>query len=118
MWWAPVCCGSAALDAATGNFAERRPILRWCLGPMLQESPTFSEGNRMFERIIWFVVAVVLTAMAVSLWADAWVAALGAGALAAYSAVSAIRGRCFGDVCMVPVTAAEPVDIQPATGRE
>ncbi|KAA0978887.1 hypothetical protein ACIGB6_17545 [Paeniglutamicibacter gangotriensis] len=72
----------------------------------------------MFERIIWFVVAVVLTAMAVSLWADAWVAALGAGALAAYSAVSAIRGRCFGDVCAVPITAAEPVDTQPETCRE
>lgn len=61
----------------------------------------------MRDRAIWLAVAVVLAAMAVSLWSDAFVAALGAGASALYCAVAAIRGRCFGDVCSMPSVSTE-----------
>lgn len=62
----------------------------------------------MRDRAIWLAVALVLAAMSVSLWSDAFVAALGAGAAAVYCAVAAIRGRCFGDVCSMPPMIAEP----------
>lgn len=58
----------------------------------------------MRDRIIWIVLAVVLAAFAFSLWPDSVVASLSAGAIALYAAFSAVRGRCFGGVCVVPVT--------------
>ncbi len=66
----------------------------------------------MRDRVIWLAVGVVLAAMAASLWSEAWVAALGAAAAAAHCLLSAIRGRCFGDVCALPamdVPSAEKV---------
>ena len=72
----------------------------------------------MPARIIGFVVAVVLAAMAISLWPDARVAALGAGAAAAHCAFSAIRGRCFGGVCTSPAADCERDVEEKETGRE
>ncbi|WP_411734748.1 hypothetical protein [Paeniglutamicibacter sp.] len=64
----------------------------------------------MRDRLIWVVVAVVLAGMGISLWSDAPVAALGAGAAAAYSVVASIRGRCLGGACMLPAAAGEADD--------
>jgi hypothetical protein len=72
----------------------------------------------MRDRVIWLVVGVVLAAMAASLWPDAWVASLGAGAAAASCLLAAIRGRCFGDACALPDMGAEPVDKVQETARE
>lgn len=58
----------------------------------------------MRDRIIWMVLAIVLAAFAFSLWQDSVVASLGAGIIALYAAFSAVRGRCFGGVCVVPET--------------
>ncbi|RAX48618.1 hypothetical protein DQ353_13835 [Arthrobacter sp. AQ5-05] len=68
--------------------------------------------------MIWLVVGVILAAMAASLWSDAWVAALGAGAAAAYSLLAAIRGRCFGDVCALPAAEPEPAGKDQEAARE
>ena len=72
----------------------------------------------MRDRLIWLVVGVVLAAMAASLWSDAWVAALGAAAAAAYSLLAAIRGRCFGDACALEAAEPEPVEKVQGTARE
>lgn len=63
----------------------------------------------MRDRMIWVMLAVVLAAFASSLWQDSVVASLGAGAIALYSAIAAIRGRCFGGVCAVPAS-SNPTD--------
>lgn len=57
----------------------------------------------MRDRVIWMLIAVVLAAFAVSLWQDSAVASLGAGAIALYATFSAVRGRCFGSMCTVPM---------------
>lgn len=63
----------------------------------------------MRDRMIWMIIAVVLTAFAFSLWQDSAVASLGAGAIALYAAIAAIRGHCFGGVCAVPAS-SNPTD--------
>lgn len=68
-------------------------------------------------RLTWMIGAIVLAAMAASLWAEgAVVAALGAGAAALYGAVAAVRGRCFGDVC-APVPTGVGAHQDPARGE-
>lgn len=72
----------------------------------------------MRDRAMWAVVSVVLAAMGYSLWTDAPVAALGAGAAAAYSMVAAIRGRCLGGVCPLPAAGQYDAQERQETGRE
>lgn len=72
----------------------------------------------MRYRVIWITAAVVLAAMASSLWPDAPVAALGAGAAAAYFLLAAIRGRCLGGVCMPTAATDESIPKKEETGRE
>lgn len=54
------------------------------------------------ERVMWAAVSLVLASMAISLWDQALVAALGAGVVALYAAVAAVRGRCLGSACALP----------------
>jgi len=49
-------------------------------------------------------VSLILTSMAASLWGQqAIVGALGAGVMALYAAIAAVRGRCLGAVCAMPL---------------
>lgn len=64
----------------------------------------------MRDRLLWVLIALVLAAMAVSLWDGSKVAGAGAGIAALYAVVAAIRGRCFGSVCALPVQSKEPAE--------
>lgn len=77
-----------------------------------------AKGGEMRNRVIWAVVAVVLAAMGISLWPDAPVAALGAGAVALYSVVAAIRGRCLGGARLLPAAGEADAREKQETGRE
>lgn len=56
------------------------------------------------DRVIWIVVSLLLASMAASLWGDqAIVGAFGAGAMALYAGIAAVRGRCVGAACAMPL---------------
>ncbi|MCV9993060.1 hypothetical protein OIU93_01955 [Paeniglutamicibacter sp. ZC-3] len=77
-----------------------------------------NQGGFMLYRVIWMTVAVVLAVMGISLRSDAPIAAFGAGAIAAYCLVGAIRGRCLGGICMPTAATDENVPKKEEAGRE
>lgn len=62
------------------------------------------EESVIRDRVLWAVLALVLVSMAVSLWDEALVAGIAAGAIALHCAIAAIRGSCFGPLgAILPV---------------